>query len=270
MQTFGAGEANALAACSNAFGCDCFPSCVPTTCQAANVACGVLNDGCGGVLSCGSCSAGQTCTPQGQCVSCRPATCASLGRQCGAVPDGCGGLLQCGSCPAGTACGGGGLMGQCGSGSPTLQLLQAQDKPGDTPDVQCSTCTFSNGCVDPLQQGTTCENVAGVAPAACQAVLGASSAVSEAQVCLQTLSAIFASRCGESLQLLPCICGPVPQAACLTGEQPAQGALMPEYTCDFGTSDAATIVSEVNVPTFGAGAATALAVCSAGAGCDCF
>src|SRR5207302_949588 len=35
--------------------------CTPTTCSAQGKNCGSLSDGCGGTLSCGSCSSPQTC-----------------------------------------------------------------------------------------------------------------------------------------------------------------------------------------------------------------
>jgi hypothetical protein len=37
------------------------PSCTPTTCAAQGVNCGPVGDGCGGLLQCGSCPAGQIC-----------------------------------------------------------------------------------------------------------------------------------------------------------------------------------------------------------------
>lgn len=43
-------------------------NCTPQTCGGLGAVCGSLADGCGGTLSCGSCSTGQECTPDGQCV----------------------------------------------------------------------------------------------------------------------------------------------------------------------------------------------------------
>jgi hypothetical protein len=44
-------------------------NCQPKTCASLGVACGSAADGCGGTLSCGSCSGGATCSSSGQCVA---------------------------------------------------------------------------------------------------------------------------------------------------------------------------------------------------------
>ena len=94
-------------------------ACVPTTCQAQNAQCGSVPDGCGGTLSCGSCTPPETCggsgTPNvcGQ-AACVPKTCAELGKNCGWVDDGCGTQISCGSCPTNQTCGGGGTPNVCG------------------------------------------------------------------------------------------------------------------------------------------------------------
>jgi hypothetical protein len=46
-----------------------FPQeCAPSTCPAQGASCGLISDGCGGVLNCGPCVGAQSCI-QGQCVS---------------------------------------------------------------------------------------------------------------------------------------------------------------------------------------------------------
>ncbi|HRI54691.1 MAG TPA: hypothetical protein PLW65_31355, partial [Pseudomonadota bacterium] len=50
------------------------PMCTPRTCASANANCGVIGDGCGGTLNCGTCPAGQTCGGLGQ-----PNQCGALG-----------------------------------------------------------------------------------------------------------------------------------------------------------------------------------------------
>ena len=78
---------------------------MPATCASLNLHCGRADDGCGGMLNCGTCPAGQTCggggTP-GMCGGpmCTPKTCAMLGYNCGTEGDGCGGTINCGSCAA--------------------------------------------------------------------------------------------------------------------------------------------------------------------------
>jgi hypothetical protein len=115
--------------------------CTPETCKSQGYTCGTAGDGCGGTLSCGTCTDPQFCGGGGanKCggsnglgpdggVQCTPTTCAKLGYTCGPAGDGCGNLLQCGSCTSPQYCGGGGYevcgptsVGTCsGGGSTTL------------------------------------------------------------------------------------------------------------------------------------------------------
>jgi hypothetical protein len=89
-------------------GGDC--PCLPARCPAG--ACGTLDDGCGGTLDCGGCSAGQSCLDNVCLVECQPRSCAGAGAQCGLISDGCGGQIDCGICDAG-ACGGAGVPNHC-------------------------------------------------------------------------------------------------------------------------------------------------------------
>jgi hypothetical protein len=133
------------------------PVCTPKTCSQIGVSCGPAGDGCGGVIQCGSCPAGQTCGGggvPGQCgaPTCTPKTCAQLGLQCGPAGDGCGGVIQCGSCPAGQTCGGGGMPGVCGNQGCTpktcaqlgLQCGPAGDGCGGL--LQCGSCATGQTC----------------------------------------------------------------------------------------------------------------------------
>jgi hypothetical protein len=89
--------------------------CPKTSCAARGVSCGVIPDGCGGALSCGTCASGETCN-SGQCTVCIPATCNSAAnRECGAVDDGCGGTIDCGSCYGGQTCQNGSCIGGGGT-----------------------------------------------------------------------------------------------------------------------------------------------------------
>src|SRR5262245_47985102 len=85
--------------------------CVLDTCAAASANCGKIEDGCNGVLECGSCAAGETCGAGGPNIcavgACTKTTCAIEGKDCGQIADGCGELLDCGRCTAPQTCGGG-------------------------------------------------------------------------------------------------------------------------------------------------------------------
>jgi hypothetical protein len=77
--------------------------CAPTTCSSLGWNCDPMNNGCGNVVSCGTCSSPQTCGGGGMAhvCGCAPQTC---GTRCGTVSDGCGGLLDCPPCPPPPGC----------------------------------------------------------------------------------------------------------------------------------------------------------------------
>ena len=105
--------------------------CSPTTCSAQGKNCGSIADGCGGTLSCGSCSSPQSCGGGGTAnvcgggTTCKPTTCAAQGKNCGSIADGCGGTLSCGSCTSPQSCGGGGTANVCGGGTVTGGTCEA-------------------------------------------------------------------------------------------------------------------------------------------------
>ena len=109
-------------------------TCTPGTCLSLGYDCGQTGDGCGGILSCGSCTNPQFCggggfnkcggnnglSPDGG-TACTPATCQSLNYDCGQTGDGCGGILNCGSsCTNPQFCGGGGFN-KCGGNNGLTQ-----------------------------------------------------------------------------------------------------------------------------------------------------
>jgi hypothetical protein len=136
--------------------------CVPTTCAIAGASCGIIGDGCGGTINCGTCAMGKLCGGGGvpyQCgggATCTPATCASLGATCGQVGDGCGNILNCGpACPAPQTCGGGGVPNVCGGGSVCVPKTCAQlnatcglvgDGCGNILNCNTVTCTGGQAC----------------------------------------------------------------------------------------------------------------------------
>ena len=96
-------------------------NCAPKTCGSQGFNCGPAGDGCGGLLSCGTCTGTNSCGgggTSGVCgqPACTPRTCAQLDAGCGVQGDGCGGATpNCGTCSAPDICGGGNVLNHCGS-----------------------------------------------------------------------------------------------------------------------------------------------------------
>ena len=158
---------------NNGFTPDGGVACTPTTCGQLGFTCGISGDGCGGSLSCGSCTNPQYCggggfnqcggnngfTPDGG-VACTPTTCSALGYNCGQASDGCGGLLNCGSCTNPQYCGGAGYD-HCGGNNgltpdggvscipkTCAQLSYTCGAAGDGCGslINCGTCTSPQYC----------------------------------------------------------------------------------------------------------------------------
>jgi hypothetical protein len=154
--------------------------CTPKTCIDLGVNCGPNGDGCGGLIQCGTCPAGQACgfggpsicgaiyaSPDGSISAdggppaCVPKTCADLHYNCGPAGDGCGGMLDCGRCTSPQFCGGGGMSSVCGGnngltpdGSPVCTPKKCGDwgfDCGPAGDgcggaLQCGACTGTDIC----------------------------------------------------------------------------------------------------------------------------
>jgi hypothetical protein len=136
-------------------------ACQPATCAALGKNCGSVPDGCGGTLSCGTCSAPQSCGGGGtpNVCGCTPTTCAAQGAQCGTLADGCGGTLSCGTCSAPQSCGGGGTPNVCGCTPTTCAAQGVQcgslfDGCGGT--LSCGTCSHGFVCRDGLCEPKSC------------------------------------------------------------------------------------------------------------------
>jgi hypothetical protein len=141
----------------------CGTGCSPKTCANAGpgggaATCGPVGDGCGNIISCGTCQTGSTCGGGGvanQCgtgTTCMKQTCASLQIDCGEAGDGCGGTITCGTCTAPSTCGGGGTANVCGTitctsatcGSLGFNCGPAGDGCGN--ELQCGNCTAPETC----------------------------------------------------------------------------------------------------------------------------
>jgi hypothetical protein len=140
-------------------------TCVGKTCADLGNPCGQQSDGCGNLITCSSCPAGQTCGGGGvanQCGgfdagSCTPVTCASMPiGTCGQQANGCGGLTtSCNVCPTGQTCGGGGVAGVCGSSPTSCVPLTCSSYPSGTCGQQTDGCGgLTISC--PCSGGQTC------------------------------------------------------------------------------------------------------------------
>ncbi len=151
-------------------------------CAAEGVSCGHLADGCGSLVYCGDCPAGQTCGGAGklgQCgvPGCTPTkTCANAGADCGPLDDGCGALLQCGTCPSGLSCGGAGQPNRCGAPpctnlclrrptcddpATTTTLHGTVRAPNGTDPLPSALVYIPNAAVEPFSPGVSCLQCAG-------------------------------------------------------------------------------------------------------------
>jgi MYXO-CTERM domain-containing protein len=150
---------------------DICSSCTPITACPAGDDCGSVSNGCGGMITCGTCTAPQTCgggnpgTPNVCGMgTCTPKTCAQQAINCGPAPDGCGNTLNCGTCTPPQTCGGGGTPGVCGAmcnpetcAQQGFNCGQAGDGCGDV--LNCGTCTAPQTCGGagkPNVCGSTC------------------------------------------------------------------------------------------------------------------
>jgi choice-of-anchor A domain-containing protein len=104
------------------------PDCIPLKCGDLGANCGTASDGCGGTVSCGTCTGVATCGGGGvpNVCGCTRTTCAAEGANCGYIDTGCGGVMYCGTCPGSQTCGGGGIDNVCAGGG-ACDAVQAWD-----------------------------------------------------------------------------------------------------------------------------------------------
>lgn len=172
--------------------------CAPTTCAAQSKNCGTIPNGCGGTLTCGSCTLSQqTCGGGGiaNVCGCTKTSCAAQGKNCGTIPDGCGGTLNCGSCTLPVTCGGSGIANVCGC-TPTTCAAQGKNcgTISDTcgGNLSCGNCTFPQIC-----GGANIANVCGCTPS--NLACGANNCGSASDGCGGTIS------CGSCVSPNTCL-----------------------------------------------------------------
>jgi hypothetical protein len=144
-------------------------NCPAKTCSDLGFNCGPAGDGCGGQLSCGTCTPPQFCGGGGPGVcggGCGARTCAQQGFNCGPAGDGCGGQLNCGTCTPPQQCGGGG-PGVCGAGGPMCMPRTCAQQ-----GFNCGPA--GDGCGNQLDCGTcpTGQTCGAAGPGKCGATIG--------------------------------------------------------------------------------------------------
>ncbi|MDP7040031.1 MAG: VCBS repeat-containing protein [Myxococcota bacterium] len=175
------GYAWADAASSDNYNCVPLHACTPNTCEDSGANCGLLPNGCGGFLECGTCMGLETCGGGGanQCGfgHCTAQGCAAQGAQCGSVSDGCGEVEECGTCAAGQSCS---ALNQCSDLPCVPTSCQAvgiecgsiDDGCGGTLD--CGTCTSASECGNGIiEEGESCDGVT-LEYATCYSLMGGS------------------------------------------------------------------------------------------------
>jgi hypothetical protein len=146
---------------------------------------------------------------------------------------------------------------------PHLEATQTTEAVLKSQGADCLPCAKRNGCLDPAQQGGSCDEVAGNAP-------GCGAGVTERDICYKTLFDVFASKCAETMQETPCLCGDTDVIACLNGTATPNGAIFQDYACDFKTTDVTVIYRDFRESSYGVGRANGLIQCLGGYGCGCF
>jgi hypothetical protein len=116
---------------------DMAPGC--DTCASVGANCGMIPDGCGNMLACGTCGAGENCGGGGPNVcgpdACQPTTCQQQQSVCGDLSDGCGGFLSCGDCAGNQVC----MQGQCVCADCGLHAYDAGSKSWSKVSLQANS-----------------------------------------------------------------------------------------------------------------------------------
>jgi hypothetical protein len=128
----------------------------------------------------------------------------------------------------------------------TQELLGALGK-------DCLPCAQKNGCLDPAQHGAVCET--GPGPVSSNV-----SGQTEAALCLDALRCIFTTKCANSGEETPCLCGRTDIMECMEGKSPPTGSCVAEFKKDFG-DDGKKMYDNFIKPEYGVGRANDLIQC---------
>jgi len=115
--------------------------------------CGSIDDGCGGTISCGGCTADlQTCGGGGtpNVCGCTPKSNCPSGLNCDSIDDGCGGQVSCGVCTVALqTCGGAGTPNVCGQACTKNTCAVGACgiiSDGCGGELNCGSCTSPQNC----------------------------------------------------------------------------------------------------------------------------
>jgi hypothetical protein len=115
----------------------------------------------------------------------------------------------------------------------------------------CLPCAQKNGCLDPAQQGAVCETPPGTSKVSGQ---------SETALCLDALRCIFTTKCANTTDENPCLCGKTDIMDCMAGKSPPTGACIAEFKKDYG-DDGKKIYDDFIKPEYGVGRANRIIQC---------
>ena len=128
-------------------------TCIPNVNACSGIVCGTADDGCGILISCGTCDEGFICSEdKTQCIegTCTPDGTACDSLVCGDVVNSCGDLISCGTCGLGESCSAGlCIPGECTPKNVTESCGEAicgtaDDGCGSL--VSCGTCDLGFSC----------------------------------------------------------------------------------------------------------------------------
>jgi hypothetical protein len=126
----------------------------------------------------------------------------------------------------------------------TREILSALSK-------DCLPCAEQNGCLDEKDIGGSCELATGISKI---------SGESETALCLDALRCIFTSKCANTGQESPCVCGQTEIVSCMDGRGVPKGSCVGEFKKDFG-SDGKKMYDEFINKAYGDGRANNLIQC---------